>query len=103
MGLHGGTERGEVAEAHGLDELQVRAHRALAGGLAEKGALGDGAEQQLHDGRELVHLVAADERGLVFGAGGGGLLRPRRASGRLPLRSGVRWNDTSLWSQKAGS
>ena len=39
--LHGGAEGGEVAEPHGLHDLQVGEHRRARLRVAEEGAVGD--------------------------------------------------------------
>ena len=55
MLLHRHAEGSEVAQPHRLHKLEVRAHRRAALRVAEDGALGDLAEQQLDDRTELVH------------------------------------------------
>ena len=80
-GAHGGERGGggEVAEAHRLHELQVGQHRRARLRVAEDGALGDLAQQQLHDCAELVHGEPEAER-----LGGGRLaLRLQQAAVRL--------------------
>ena len=108
--LHGGAEGGEVAEPHGLHDLQVGEHRRARLRVAEEGAVGDLAwvrvrvrgrlgrrarsaalaEEKLDDGTELVHGEPeakrlprrARGRGMDGrGVGGGGEARGRRWGG----------------------